>query len=1168
MRKRALQDLCSTLRLAYLQSTRTTLEQLQSGLASARTCERLSGFFMLAALICGVSQTKLAAQSLELTFGERGVQTLRYNGVTLEDVASNPSDAFHIWHMKATDLSGNTISSGQYGWGENNNGTSWDPSSKTETYAFQWGAIRTKFVQSGTKLDMIVTETNNADSGVLFDGAEIYPFALHFPQDPTSFYGYTQNVVTTRGPGVSPADFGSGVVTMVIPDETVPMYGGWKNAGNATYSPLMTTTTPDSLAPFLPRIDRPVQPGTSFTYTVSLRFTPEGTAADASDAYASFAKIYPSQLNWTDRRILGTAYLASSPAGGGDETQPGGFATNPRRYFNDASVDVTTTKGLQAFQDRLLAQAVSNVTNARNLNGQGVITWDIEGEQYPMNTSYVCSPDQIAAVAPEMESAVLNPSSPFYGQKLDDAYFKTMTQAGLKVGVCIRPQLFALNSNGTASQNFLPTIGAIAANLENKARFANARWAATVFYVDSTVDAYGGTLDPAIFQQLSTDMPGFLFIPEESTPRYYAYTAPFYSFFFHGALGTDSSVYNYYPNAFGANLINDVSAPSLAAAQPQLTQAVSKGDILMGHADWWQPNDPVLLAIYQAAGKASLPPIQVTPTIQWSTPASITYGTPLTTAQLNASASTIGSYIYAPGFGTVLSAGINKLLVSFTPADSTSYAQTTASVSLNVAQANPVVSWSAPASIVQGMALSGAQLNATADVPGTFTYLPSEGTVLNAGSTTLQVTFTPADAQNYATATATMNLSVTAKMPVTPILSWATPTPVVFGTLLSAAQLNATANAQGSFTYSPAAGTVLKAGTTTLTATFVPTDKASFSSATTTTTLVITQATPILRWSAPAAITQGTALSATQLNATANVAGTFNYAPGVGTNLNAGANVLRGTFTPTDATDYTSASSTVNLIVSAKVQITPTLTWATPAAITYGTALSGAQLNASANVSGTISYAPGFGAVLSAGSQTLTATFTPSDQNTYKIVSRSVRLTVNKVVPSLTWGTPASITQGTALSGIQLNAAASVPGSFAYTPSSGTLLSSGTQKLSVVFTPADTTDYTTSTASALLTVNVAQATVGPLYIVSPSATSTVSGVITVSGQCSLALDSAGTFLMVDGQEIGTRRVTSGPFLYGLDTRTLSNGVHNLQLWGHDIGNNTTLSPIVQVMVQN
>ena len=42
-------------------------------------------------------------------------------------------------------------------------------------------------------------------------------------------------------------------------------------------------------------------------------------------------------------------------------------------------------------------------------------------------------------------------------------------------------------------------------------------------------------------------------------------------------------------------------------------------------------------------------------------------------------------------------------------------------------------------------------------------------------------------------------------------------------------------------------------------------------------------------------------------------------------------------------------------------KITPTITWATPAAITYGTALSATQLNADAGVAGTFVYTPASG---------------------------------------------------------------------------------------------------------------------------------------------------------------------------------------------------------------
>ena len=62
----------------------------------------------------------------------------------------------------------------------------------------------------------------------------------------------------------------------------------------------------------------------------------------------------------------------------------------------------------------------------------------------------------------------------------------------------------------------------------------------------------------------------------------------------------------------------------------------------------------------------------------------------------------------------------------------------------------PSLTWSNPADIVYGTALSSTQLNATADVPGTFTYNVAAGAVLNAGGHTLEVTFTPEDAAKVA----------------------------------------------------------------------------------------------------------------------------------------------------------------------------------------------------------------------------------------------------------------------------------------------------------------------------------------------------------------------------------------------------------------------------------
>ena len=50
-------------------------------------------------------------------------------------------------------------------------------------------------------------------------------------------------------------------------------------------------------------------------------------------------------------------------------------------------------------------------------------------------------------------------------------------------------------------------------------------------------------------------------------------------------------------------------------------------------------------------------------------------------------------------------------------------------------------------------------------------------------------------------------------------------------------------------------------------------------------------------------------------------------------------------------------------------QLTPAISWPTPAAISYPTPLSGTQLNATANVPGTLAYSPAIGTVLTAGNQ-------------------------------------------------------------------------------------------------------------------------------------------------------------------------------------------------------
>lgn len=77
--------------------------------------------------------------------------------------------------------------------------------------------------------------------------------------------------------------------------------------------------------------------------------------------------------------------------------------------------------------------------------------------------------------------------------------------------------------------------------------------------------------------------------------------------------------------------------------------------------------------------------------------------------------------------------------------------------------ATPQVTWASPAAVPVGTPLGPLQLDATANVPGTFAYSPAAGTVEStAGTVSLSVTFTPTDTAHYTTTTASVTLQVIA----------------------------------------------------------------------------------------------------------------------------------------------------------------------------------------------------------------------------------------------------------------------------------------------------------------------------------------------------------------------------------------------------------------------
>ncbi len=120
---------------------------------------------------------------------------------------------------------------------------------------------------------------------------------------------------------------------------------------------------------------------------------------------------------------------------------------------------------------------------------------------------------------------------------------------------------------------------------------------------------------------------------------------------------------------------------------------------------------------------------------------------------------------------------------------------------------------------------------------------------------------------------------------------------------------------------------------------------------------------------------------------------------------------LSGSLALTDSNLYAPASAYLTQSITLQgiaIQATPSIRWATPAAITYGTALSGTQLDASSPVVGSFLYSPAAGTVLGSGSQKLNVTLTPNDATDYTTATGSVTLTVNQATPINVLGTSAN----------------------------------------------------------------------------------------------------------------------------------------------------------------
>lgn len=361
-----------------------------------------------------------------------------------------------------------------------------------------------------------------------------------------------------------------------------------------------------------------IAPGQSLTYTWYFRFNPAGTSKLATLPYDQFRAERPMVLDWPDRRPIATDFLAS-----GALNHKG--AANWRTWFNDSTVDDTDHV---AFRTRLMERVNANIArlNGMAIRPQGIIVWDLEGQEFPHTMTYVGAPNLLAHMAPEMEAVA-------------DEMFAAYRNAGYRVGLTLRPQTFTAGpdlpstcvynadgdqmqwhvmasgngarslyvctatdtwtaSGGGANQRDLMSYSLALDELRLKVRYSMRRWGITLFYVDTTIfDASNGVYDYRVWQSLYSEFPNVLFIPEWENEMSFAYSAPFEST--QASWSTPGFRKEVYPDAFSTFFWqNESPTESQTAAAIRGIQSGDQWTFQGWHSAW---NLTETLAMYSAA---------------------------------------------------------------------------------------------------------------------------------------------------------------------------------------------------------------------------------------------------------------------------------------------------------------------------------------------------------------------------------------------------------------------------------------------------------------------------------------------------------------------------------------------------------------------------------------
>lgn len=445
----------------------------------------------------------LLSQGLSLNYGAPwGVHQLSYNNIELVNLNKHIGAPVAIEAVKLINKKGKITDQWSYVTKHD-----WNDEKREFTSVFNNILLACNFKQLADTLFIQITLTNT--SADTLSGVSICPLTLNFGKKPDNIQPYNPYYSNNiAGPSVIIAYLDTYNLMIENPDVTKKIYTGLleENNTNGTTYRLWTGSHPfTGMQDFDSRSEIKLAPGRVYSYSVSLKFCKKDKLLSqvASKTYSNFKKANPFLFKWPDRRPVGALFLSSY--------NQNKNVANPRNWvFQGSSNAPTNTEHIKELKASLMSYADKSISILKDMDAQGMITWDIEGQEFPHPLSYIGSPELIGKVAPEMNSII-------------DEYFAKFRNAGFKTGICIRPDSVVFKG-GWIDHLFVKDP---AATLIRKISYARKRWGCTLFYIDSNVEPSGNPLNPDFFKKVREKFPDVLLIPEHERTMYFAYTTPY-----------------------------------------------------------------------------------------------------------------------------------------------------------------------------------------------------------------------------------------------------------------------------------------------------------------------------------------------------------------------------------------------------------------------------------------------------------------------------------------------------------------------------------------------------------------------------------------------------------------------------------------------------------------